>query len=67
MMTALRVLKWLTGGGLDRLTQLISEIWAFFQEVSDVLGVRRNPDENTARNKASAVIAELKPDDRKEA
>jgi len=58
-MTVLKVLKWLTDGGLQRLTAAIQAVWAIFEEISVLLGIKHNAEPTTKRNKIAAVVGDL--------
>lgn len=59
MMTVLRVLKWLTDGGLSRLTDAIQAVWAIFEEISALLGITHNAEPTTKRNQVAAMVGDL--------
>jgi len=60
MMTLLRILKWLTGGGLGRLTDLITALWDIFREISGLLGIDTNPDPKTKRGQIHSEIETIR-------
>jgi len=60
MVMILKILKWLASGGLDRITDALTVLWSLFEELSDLLGIRKSSEASPKRQEASAIVGEIR-------